>query len=75
LTQASFLQKNQMLQNVFLISVMLTDGTVLSKIMQFGHSKSIFYVKKRPNLSKKNFIEEYQFRTTLFVKHISALDI
>ena len=46
------------------------DGTVLSKIMKFGHSKSIFYVKKRLNLSKKNFIKEYQFRTTFFVKYI-----
>ena len=54
LTQASFLQKNQMLQNGFLIFLTLS-GTVASKIMKSGHSKSIFYVRKRPNLSKKKF--------------------
>ena len=31
--------------------------------------KSIFDVKKRPNLSKKHFIEKYQYRTTFFVKY------
>ena len=30
-------------------------------------SKSIFFVEKYPNHSKKNFIEEYDIRGTLFV--------
>ena len=40
------------------------------KITKFGHSKSIFYVKKSRNLSNFFFIEEYQFRSTFFVIHI-----
>ena len=40
----------------------------LSKSASFGLSKWIFYVKNHPNLSKKNFIEEYQFRRIFFVK-------
>ena len=33
------------------------SGDNLSKSANFGLSKSIFYVKNQPNLSKKNFIE------------------
>ena len=42
----------------------------LSKSANFGLSKWIFYVKNHPNLSKKKFIEEYQFKRTFFVKSI-----
>ena len=44
----------------------------LSKSANFGLSKWIFYVKNHPNLSKKIFTEEYQFRSTFFVKSIFA---
>ena len=44
------------------------SGDSLSKGANFGLSKWIFYVKNHPNLSKKKFIEEYQFRHTFFVK-------
>ena len=40
------------------------------KIANFWLSKSFFYVKNCLNLSKKIFIEEYQFRLTFFVKSI-----
>ena len=43
------------------------------KSANFGLSKWIFYVKNHPNLSKKKFIEEYQFRRTFFVKSIFSL--
>ena len=46
------------------------SGDSLSKNANFGLSKWIFYVKNHPNLSKKKFIEEYQFRRTFFVKSI-----
>jgi hypothetical protein len=39
---------------------------VASKIMKFGHSKSIFYFKKRQNLSNFFFNEEYQSSFTFF---------
>ena len=39
-----------------------------SKIMKFGSSKSIFYVKERLNLFKRFFHWKYQFRTTIFCK-------
>ena len=39
----------------------------IGKILTF---KVIFYVKNYPNLSKKNFIGEYQFRSPTFVKTI-----
>ena len=38
------------------------SGDSLSKSATFGLSKWIFYVKNHPNLSKKKFIEEYQFK-------------
>ena len=44
LTQASFLQKKS---NVAKCFFKIWNGTVVSKIMKSGHSKSIFYVKKR----------------------------
>ena len=47
LTQASFLQKNQMLQNCFLIFVTLRWHS--------GVENREIYVKKRSNLSKKKF--------------------
>ena len=47
-----------------------TERVEVQKSAKIGLSNSIFYVKKRPNLSKKIFIEEYQFRTTFFVKYI-----
>ena len=66
LTQASFLQKkNHVLQNVFFIPVMLRWHSGVK-----NHEIWTFQVKKLLNLSKKNFIEEYQFRTTFFVKYI-----
>ena len=34
---------------------------------KFWLSKSIFYVNNHTNLSKKNFIENYDFAGTLFV--------
>ena len=43
------------------------SGDSLSKSANFGLSKWIFYVKNHPNLSKKKFIEEYDFRGTIFV--------
>ena len=42
------------------------SGDSLSKSANFGLSKWIFYVKNHPNLSKKKFIEEYQFMRTVF---------
>jgi hypothetical protein len=72
LTQASFLQKDQKLQNVFLMYVMLRWHTVI-KNHEIWTFKINLYVKKRPNLSKKNFLIEYihlDFRTTFFVKYI-----
>ena len=45
-------------------------GDSLSKSANFGLSKWIFYVRNHPNLSKKNFIEKYQFSHTSFVKSI-----
>ena len=48
------------------------SGDSLSKSANFGLSKCIFYVKNHRNLSKKNFIEEYQFKGTFFVKSIFA---
>ena len=61
------LQKNQMFQNVFLISVTLRchSGVKNHVIWTFK-----VYVKKCLNLSKFFFIEEYQFRTIFFVKYI-----
>ena len=60
-----FLPKNQQ----FLNFENWTNGEV-SKSAKIWLSKSIFYVKHHPNLSKKKFIEEYQFRRTFFVKSI-----
>jgi hypothetical protein len=40
------------------------------KIAKFWLSNSFFYVKNCPDLSKKNFIAEYQFKTPTFVKTI-----
>ena len=40
----------------------------LSKSANFGLSKWIIYVKNHPNLSKKKYIEEYQFKTIFFCK-------
>ena len=54
LTQASVLQKKSNVAKTFLISVMLRWHSG-AKIMKFGHSKSIFYVKKCLNLSKLFF--------------------
>ena len=58
LTKASFLQKNQMLQNGFLIFLTLRWHSGVE-----NHE-----IWTRSNLSKKNFIEEYQFRATFFFK-------
>ena len=58
-----------LLQNIFLISAQLNFQKV-QKSAKIRISKSIFYVEKSPNFSLKNFIEEYKFRTTFFVKDI-----
>ena len=42
----------------------------VSKSAKIWLSKSIFYFKNHLNLSKKYFIEEYQYRCTFFVKII-----
>jgi hypothetical protein len=59
LAQASFLQKNQMLKNVFLISVTLRWHSGIE-------NHEIWTSKNVRIFLKKNFIEEYQFRTTFF---------
>ena len=50
LTRASFSQKIKCSETVFWY-LYRWDGIVASKIMKFGCSKSIFYIKKCPNLS------------------------
>jgi hypothetical protein len=47
---------------------LLQSGQKMQKSAKIGHSKSIFYVEKSLNLSKKNLIEEHKFRTTFFIK-------
>jgi hypothetical protein len=42
----------------------------LSQSAEIGLSKGIFYVKNHSNISDFFFIEEYDFRTTFFVKMI-----
>ena len=52
------------------IKMFLVFGSIWngwSNIAQFWLSKSFFYVKNQPNLSKKKFIEEYRNRRTTFI--------
>jgi hypothetical protein len=69
LAQPSFLPKNQMLQNGFLISVTLRwhSGVKNHEIWTF---KVNFLCQKMSESFYFFFIEEYQFRTTFFVKYI-----
>ena len=61
-----FLHKNQNTQMKLLNFEFWINGE-LSKSAKIWLSKSIFYVKNHLNLSQFFFIEEYQFRSTLFV--------
>ena len=61
-----FLYKNQHTQRKLLNFEFWINGE-LSKSAKIWLSKSIFYVKNHPNLSHFLFIEEYQFKSTLFV--------
>jgi len=65
-TKPSFMPKtnNQTPKKFFSLAL---NWAKVVKMAKFWLSKSIFYVKKYLNISKKNFIEEYDFRGTLFV--------
>ena len=56
--------------NYQILSLYLVTVCQKVPILDFQSEFYIFYVKNHPNLSKKNFIEEYQFRHTFFVKSI-----
>ena len=61
-----FLAKSQYTQRKLLTFVNLCNGEA-SKSAKIWLSKSIFYVRNYRNLSDFFFIEEYEFRSTLFV--------